>query len=256
MPKFLSGEAQQLLRALFKRNPAHRLGSSEKDVNELKSHPFFASINWQRLYAREVQPPFKPPCTPTDQTCCFDPEFTKKTPRGQFEYFFGLLPFLLIDGGSSESFWSSRDVSVKIICGDFDFGLCRIACIFRLWLYIKRWVYSIHCRLIAVLDSPALPPSATAHELFRGFSFVAPSTLTDAKSSLPVSSSTSRLQEAEKSSIFEDYEFKEVCSYFKKPITKLKFVLFNSLKMCRFIFLHSREKSVVYYMALPSELVI
>ena len=28
-----------------------------------------------------------------------------------------------------------------------------------------------------ILDSPGIPPSATAHELFRGFSYVAPSLL-------------------------------------------------------------------------------
>ena len=32
---------------------------------------------------------------------------------------------------------------------------------------------------IVVTDSPGVPPSATAHELFRGFSYVAPSLLDD-----------------------------------------------------------------------------
>lgn len=32
MPQFLSPEAQSLLRALFKRNPANRLGAGEKII--------------------------------------------------------------------------------------------------------------------------------------------------------------------------------------------------------------------------------
>ncbi|EJW71616.1 hypothetical protein WUBG_17477, partial [Wuchereria bancrofti] len=78
MPQSLSVEAQQLLRALFKRNPANRLGCSNDDVKQIKSHPFFDTINWEKLYQREVQPPFKPLCTPSNQTRCFDSEFTKK----------------------------------------------------------------------------------------------------------------------------------------------------------------------------------
>ncbi|XP_053518411.1 ribosomal protein S6 kinase alpha-6 isoform X4 [Artibeus jamaicensis] len=103
MPQFLSAEAQSLLRMLFKRNPANRLGS--EGVEEIKRHNFFANIDWNKLYKREVQPPFKPASGKPDDTFCFDPEFTAKTPK----------------------------------------------------------------------DSPGLPASANAHQLFKGFSFVATS---------------------------------------------------------------------------------
>ncbi|RMC06386.1 hypothetical protein DUI87_15819 [Hirundo rustica rustica] len=83
MPQFLSLEAQSLLRMLFKRNPANRLG--------------------KKLYRREIHPPFKPATGRPEDTFYFDPEFTAKTPK----------------------------------------------------------------------DSPGIPPSANAHQLFRGFSFVA-----------------------------------------------------------------------------------
>ncbi|VIO95591.1 ribosomal protein S6 kinase alpha 3, putative [Brugia malayi] len=139
MPQSLSVEAQQLLRALFKRNPTNRLGCSNDDVKSIKSHPFFGTINWEKLYRREVQPPFKPLCTPSNHTRCFDSEFTKKTPH----------------------------------------------------------------------DSPALPASATAHELFRGFSYVAPSILTNDKPSLSINVISSHLQEAEKAYIFDEYNFNE-----------------------------------------------
>ncbi|XP_015925252.1 ribosomal protein S6 kinase 2 beta isoform X2 [Parasteatoda tepidariorum] len=105
MPQFLSPEAQSLLRALFKRNPANRLASGPNGIEEMKVHPFFATIDWRKLYDRETKPPFIPAVSRSDHTVYFDKEFTNRPPE----------------------------------------------------------------------DSPGCPPSATAHELFRGFSFIAPS---------------------------------------------------------------------------------
>uniref|UniRef100_A0A8C3YQ51 Ribosomal protein S6 kinase n=1 Tax=Catagonus wagneri TaxID=51154 RepID=A0A8C3YQ51_9CETA len=105
MPQFLSVEAQSLLRALFKRNPCNRLGAGLDGVEEIKRHPFFVTIDWNKLYRKEIQPPFKPAVGRPEDTFHFDPEFTARTPT----------------------------------------------------------------------DSPGVPPSANAHHLFRGFSFVASS---------------------------------------------------------------------------------
>ncbi|XP_036379356.1 ribosomal protein S6 kinase alpha-6 isoform X1 [Megalops cyprinoides] len=113
MPQFLSLEAQSLLRMLFKRNPANRLGAGPDGVEEIKRHAFFSTIDWNKLYRRELQPPFQPAAGKPDDTFCFDPEFTAKTPK----------------------------------------------------------------------DSPGVPPSANAHQLFKGFSFVAPASLEEGKSS-------------------------------------------------------------------------
>ncbi|XP_076638711.1 ribosomal protein S6 kinase 2 beta isoform X1 [Colletes latitarsis] len=110
MPLNISPEAQALLRVLFKRNPANRLGSG--GVEEIKSHVFFATIDWDALYNKEIKPPFKPAVSQEDDAFYFDSEFTCKTPKGN-------------------------------------------------------------------IDSPGVPPSANAHELFRGFSFVAPCLLED-----------------------------------------------------------------------------
>ncbi|XP_043082305.1 ribosomal protein S6 kinase alpha-3 isoform X2 [Puntigrus tetrazona] len=103
MPQFLSSEAQSLLRSLFKRNPSNRLGAGPDGVEEIKRHPFYATIDWNKLFRREIHPPFKPASGRPDDTFYFDPEFTAKTPK----------------------------------------------------------------------DSPGVPPSANANQLFRGFSFVA-----------------------------------------------------------------------------------
>ncbi|KAM6969024.1 ribosomal protein S6 kinase alpha-1 isoform 1-T1 [Tautogolabrus adspersus] len=108
MPQFLSTEAQSLLRALFKRNPTNRLGSNADGAEEIKRHGFFSTIDWNKLFRREIKPPFRPAVARPDDTFYFDSEFTSRTPK----------------------------------------------------------------------DSPGVPPSAGAHQLFRGFSFIA-STLLD-----------------------------------------------------------------------------
>ncbi|XP_062851108.1 ribosomal protein S6 kinase alpha-2 isoform X2 [Trichomycterus rosablanca] len=105
MPQFLSTEVQSLLRALFKRNPVNRLGAGPDGVEEIKRNHFFATIDWNKLYSKELKPPFKPAVGRPEDTFHFDPEFTSRTPT----------------------------------------------------------------------DSPGVPPSANAHQLFRGFSFVATS---------------------------------------------------------------------------------
>jgi len=43
------------------KNPLKRLGCHPIDgERELKTHSFFRLIDWQKIEAREVQPPFKP----------------------------------------------------------------------------------------------------------------------------------------------------------------------------------------------------
>jgi p90 ribosomal S6 kinase len=82
MPTFLSHDAQSLLRALFKRNPSNRLGVGLSGATPLKEHKFFEKIEWERLFARQMKPPFKPHFPSSlDVTHYFDQEFTKKTPK-------------------------------------------------------------------------------------------------------------------------------------------------------------------------------
>ncbi|KAB7501438.1 Ribosomal protein S6 kinase 2 alpha [Armadillidium nasatum] len=81
MPPYLSPEAQSLLRALFKRNPGNRLGAGPNGVEDLKRHPFFATIDWEKLFKKEVIPPFKPAVSKADDTFYFDSEFTARTPK-------------------------------------------------------------------------------------------------------------------------------------------------------------------------------
>lgn len=104
-------------------NKVHR--SLSLTVDEIKRHPFFSTINWDKLVNKEIEPPYKPAVSRVDDAFYFDSEYTSKTPKGSFSFF-----------------------------------LYRGVLIFQAF--------------VDFADSPEIPPSATAHELFRGFSFVNP----------------------------------------------------------------------------------
>uniref|UniRef100_A0A673CEK1 non-specific serine/threonine protein kinase n=1 Tax=Sphaeramia orbicularis TaxID=375764 RepID=A0A673CEK1_9TELE len=57
MPQFLSSEAQSLLRNLFKRNPANRLGAGPDGVEEIKRHQFFNTIDWNVSLSINIRAP-------------------------------------------------------------------------------------------------------------------------------------------------------------------------------------------------------
>jgi hypothetical protein len=60
------------------RNPQNRLGA-KRDAAELKEHPFFASIDWDLLYKKQITPPFKPIVDSDESVANFDPEFTNSS---------------------------------------------------------------------------------------------------------------------------------------------------------------------------------
>jgi len=59
-PSYVSSDAQSILEGLLTRDPEKRLGSKDKNASDVMSHPFFKSINWTKLNAKEIEPPFKP----------------------------------------------------------------------------------------------------------------------------------------------------------------------------------------------------
>jgi hypothetical protein len=63
---------------LLNRNPQNRLGA-KRDTAELKEHPFFASIDWDLLYKKQITPPFKPIVDSDESVANFDPEFTNSS---------------------------------------------------------------------------------------------------------------------------------------------------------------------------------
>ncbi|KAJ7638601.1 kinase-like domain-containing protein [Roridomyces roridus] len=71
----INEDGKQFVKGLLNRNPKHRLGAV-RDAEELKEHPFFASIDWDALARKQVTPPFKPVVESDESTACFDEVFT------------------------------------------------------------------------------------------------------------------------------------------------------------------------------------
>jgi serine/threonine protein kinase len=76
-PPFLSEPCKNLIVALLNRDPTKRLGSLN-DVEDIKAHPFFATLNWDKLTKKEIDPPYKPKVKAADDTSNFDETFTKE----------------------------------------------------------------------------------------------------------------------------------------------------------------------------------
>ncbi|KAM6940018.1 serine/threonine-protein kinase N1 [Xenentodon cancila] len=79
-PSFLSTEAIGIMRRLLRRNPERRLGSGEKDAEEVKKQPFFRNVDWEALLQRKVPPPFVPSIRGKEDVSNFDEEFTAEPP--------------------------------------------------------------------------------------------------------------------------------------------------------------------------------
>jgi len=63
----VSERARNLIEQLLKKIPAERLGSGPEDVADIKRQPFFDPIDWEKLEARKIPPPWKPSVSgPTD----------------------------------------------------------------------------------------------------------------------------------------------------------------------------------------------
>lgn len=59
IPKYLSREAQSLVRGLLRKDPMLRIGSI-LGIKEVKCHPWLEKVNWDSVYNRKITPPFRP----------------------------------------------------------------------------------------------------------------------------------------------------------------------------------------------------
>lgn len=59
-PAYIPPDAQTLIRALLTRDPSKRLGGGPNGGRDIMSHPFYSSINWDKLIKKEIKPVFVP----------------------------------------------------------------------------------------------------------------------------------------------------------------------------------------------------
>lgn len=84
-PSYVSEEAKDFISKLLDRNPETRLGASEEDVEEIKRHPFFSSLNWNDVLNKKIEPEWKPDMKNETDTHLFDEEFTQEEAAVSFE---------------------------------------------------------------------------------------------------------------------------------------------------------------------------
>ncbi|KAN0127439.1 Protein kinase-like domain containing protein [Lactarius tabidus] len=77
-PDEVAPSARTILTGLLTRDPAQRLGVN--GAEEIKRHPFFEKIDWQRLAQKKIQPPFKPSVRSPVDVSNFDTVFTAEQP--------------------------------------------------------------------------------------------------------------------------------------------------------------------------------
>ena len=76
-PPFLSENCKNLIVGLLNRDPRKRLGSKD-DVEDIKTHPFFSSMDWDALMKKQIESPYKPQVKGNDDTDNFDKTFTSE----------------------------------------------------------------------------------------------------------------------------------------------------------------------------------
>jgi len=54
MMSYFSAEASNLLINLLKKNPAERIGCGKAGAAEIRAHPFFKGIDWEKLLNKEI----------------------------------------------------------------------------------------------------------------------------------------------------------------------------------------------------------
>ena len=61
IPNHVSKPAKDVIKLLMNRNPAKRLGASNRDAEEIKNHEFFKGVKWQDYFNKLIPPPpFQP----------------------------------------------------------------------------------------------------------------------------------------------------------------------------------------------------
>uniref|UniRef100_A0A914XNT5 Uncharacterized protein n=1 Tax=Plectus sambesii TaxID=2011161 RepID=A0A914XNT5_9BILA len=79
--QMVSPGTRDILNLMLQKDRSKRMGA-KRDFAEVKEHPFFLAIEWDKLLRREVKSPFVPRVKDTMDTSYIDREFTEQVPSG------------------------------------------------------------------------------------------------------------------------------------------------------------------------------
>lgn len=52
--------SKSICKQLMAKNPRKRLGNSKTSIQDIKAHPYFADVDWDKMANKEITPPYKP----------------------------------------------------------------------------------------------------------------------------------------------------------------------------------------------------
>ncbi|XP_072035800.1 protein kinase C iota type-like isoform X2 [Amphiura filiformis] len=79
IPRSLSVRSASVLKGFLNKNPAERLGCHpQTGFGDITGHPFFKTVDWERMESRQVTPPYKPHLQGERDLEHFDPQFTNE----------------------------------------------------------------------------------------------------------------------------------------------------------------------------------
>eukprot|EP00039_Didymoeca_costata_P019199 m.336602 g.336602 ORF g.336602 m.336602 type:complete len:580 (+) comp17906_c0_seq1:216-1955(+) len=79
-PKWISEECKNMINGFTHKPIEGRLGCGPLGIADIKSHPWLASLDWEKLEKRELEPPFKPDVKGEKDHGNFDADFTAEPP--------------------------------------------------------------------------------------------------------------------------------------------------------------------------------
>ena len=74
LPETIPSNAAMLLKQLLERDPEKRL----HEPKDIMAHPYFSNIDWEKLYAKKITPPYIPQVSSEDSIENIDTSFTSK----------------------------------------------------------------------------------------------------------------------------------------------------------------------------------
>jgi len=74
LPKHCDAVTASFLNGLLAKDPKRRLS----DPNQIKLHPYFTNIDWDKVIQKQIPAPFIPPIKDKKDNSMIDPMFTKE----------------------------------------------------------------------------------------------------------------------------------------------------------------------------------